>query len=124
MTRNCKEATSTTLLVKFSIIVVHFCFQNAGSQSISAFSLYLFFNNQYLYKLTPVSSVTGASYHPVVDGGAGDHRLRHAGGHRLCHRVQPSLLQQVNRHTSMCKCTLEGEGHAVDCSLQVFHQMQ
>lgn len=40
-------------------------------------------------------TLIGASYHPVGDGGAGDHRFRHAGGHRLRHRFQPPLLWQV-----------------------------
>lgn len=41
--------------------------------------------------LTP----SGASGRPVADGGAGHHWLRHAGGHWLCHRLQPSVIRQV-----------------------------
>lgn len=38
---------------------------------------------------------SGSSDHPVADGGTGHYRLRHAGGHWLCHRFEPSLCGQV-----------------------------
>lgn len=48
---------------------------------------------------------TGSPDHPLADGGTGNYRLRHAGGHWLCHSSQPSLRGQV----PFCKSTLKSD---------------
>lgn len=38
---------------------------------------------------------SGSPDHPMVDGGTGNYRLRHAGGHWLCNSSQSALCGQV-----------------------------
>lgn len=39
--------------------------------------------------------LSGSPDHPLADGGTGNYRLRHAGGHWLCNSAQSTLCEQV-----------------------------
>lgn len=45
--------------------------------------------------ITACLLLSGSPDHPLADGGTGNHRLRHAGGHWLCNSSQSALCGEV-----------------------------